>query len=188
MSNKLTIKEEMRSIDVKDRTWYNSLTDEEKKKVGIWVLMRYASSVKHGIKDFEEHYLEWTNELVNVHFNTLRHHPELQYQLLQAVGLGKVQYHPWIAPGKKGTDKPLFKFFKEKHPEYNDDVPLYTKTPESDIFYAAGWYAINFEKGWKHGHGPKYSTLTKYGYKGPFKTEIKCRQVLRQLNKKKKED
>jgi hypothetical protein len=74
------------------------------------------------------------------------------------------------------------------HPEYNDDVPLYTKTPESDIFYAAGWYAINFEKGWKHGHGPKYSTLTQYGYKGPFKTEIECRQVLRQLNKKKKED
>jgi hypothetical protein len=143
MSNKLTIKEEMRSIDVKDRTWYNSLTDEEKKKVGIWVLMRYASSVKHGIKDFEEHYLEWTNELVNVHFNTLRHHPELQYQLLQAVGLGKIQYHPWIAPGKKGTDKPLFKFFKEKHPEYNDDelaifLLQYDKAEITDILEQYG--------------------------------------------------
>jgi hypothetical protein len=63
------------------------------------------------------------------------------------------------------------------HVDYNEEVPLYTKTSESDIYYAAGWYAINFEKGWKHGHGPKYSTLTKYGYKGPFKTEIECRQV-----------
>ena len=33
MSNKLNIKEEMRSIDTKDRGWYDSLTEEEKKKV-----------------------------------------------------------------------------------------------------------------------------------------------------------
>ena len=29
MSNKLNIKEEMRSIDTKDRGWYDSLTEEE---------------------------------------------------------------------------------------------------------------------------------------------------------------
>ena len=32
MSAKLTIKEEMRAIDTKDRAWYDSLTDDEKKK------------------------------------------------------------------------------------------------------------------------------------------------------------
>ena len=32
------------------------------------------------------------------------------------------------------------------HVDYNEEVPLYTKTSESDIYYAAGWYAINFEK------------------------------------------
>lgn len=85
---------------------------------------------------------------------------------------------PFPAPELVSTD----------HPEYNSSIPLFSKTANSDVLYAAGWYAINFEKGWKHGHGPKYSTLTKYGYKGPFKTEIECRQVLRQLNKKKKED
>ena len=42
---------------------------------------------------------------------------------------------------------------------YDPDVPLYTKTPDSDIYYAAGWYCINFDKCWKHGHSPKYSTL-----------------------------
>ena len=72
------------------------------------------------------------------------------------------------------------------HPDYNENVPLYTKTADSDIYYAAGWYAINFEKGWKHGHGPKYSTLIKYGYRGPFKTEVECRQELKRLNKLKK--
>lgn len=73
------------------------------------------------------------------------------------------------------------------HPAYDSEVPLYTKTPDSDIYYAAGWYAINFEKGWKHGHGPKYSTLIKYGYRGPYKTEIECRQELSRLNKIKKQ-
>ena len=69
---------------------------------------------------------------------------------------------------------------------YREDIPLYLKTESSDVLYAAGWYAINFDKAWKHGHGPKYSTLIKYGYKGPFKTEIECRQMLSKLNKKKK--
>jgi hypothetical protein len=124
---KLTIKEEMRAIDTKDRDWYNSLTDEERKKLGIWVMMRYVSTVKHDIKDFEEHYLEWTNELVNVHHNILRHHPQLQFQLLQAVGLGKSMFHQWIAPGKKGTDSKLYKIFKELYPQYNDDeLELFT--------------------------------------------------------------
>ena len=31
-------------------------------------------------------------------------------------------------------------------PNYDPDVPLYTKTPDSDIYYAAGWYCINFDK------------------------------------------
>ena len=40
MSNKLTIKEEMRAIDQRDVGWWDSLTEEEQKKVGIWILMR----------------------------------------------------------------------------------------------------------------------------------------------------
>jgi len=134
-SGKLSIKSEMTAIDTKDRSWYNSLSEDEKKKLGIWILMRYTSSVKHDIKDFEEHYLEWTNELVNVHFNTLRHHPELQFKLLQALGLGKSMYHPWIAPGKKGTETKLFKFFKEHYVEYNDDeiILLLSQFPKDEL-------------------------------------------------------
>ena len=33
-----------------------------------------------------------------------------------------------------------------------DEIPLFAKTENSDVYYAAGWYAINFEKGWKHGN------------------------------------
>jgi hypothetical protein len=117
----LSIKEEMKAIDTKDRSWYDELTDEERKKVGIWVLMRYTCSLNHNIKDFEEHYLEWTNELVNVHHNTLRHHPQLQFQLLQAVGLGKTMFHPWIAPGKKKKQNKFINYLTDQLTHLNDD-------------------------------------------------------------------
>jgi hypothetical protein len=71
-------------------------------------------------------------------------------------------------------------------PNYDPDVPLYTKTPDSDIYYAAGWYCINFDKCWKHGHGPKYSTLIKYGFRGPYKTEEECKIILKKINKERK--
>lgn len=72
--------------------------------------------------------------------------------------------------------------------DYDPDVPLYTKTPDSNIYYAAGWYCINFDKCWKHGHGPKYSTLIKYGFRGPFKTEEECKIILKRINKERKLD
>lgn len=71
-------------------------------------------------------------------------------------------------------------------PNYREDVPLYLKTETSDVYYAAGWYCINFDKAWKHGHGPKYQTLTQYGFKGPFKTKEECRAMLKKLNKEKR--
>lgn len=125
----LSIKAEMSAIDKKNRNWYNDLTADEKKKVSPWMLMRYASSVKHDVIDFEEHYLEWTNELVNVHFNTLRHHPELQIQLLQVVGIGSNQFHPWIAPGKRGKSDKMVELVATKYPYLNDDeINIYLNT------------------------------------------------------------
>lgn len=133
MSNKLNIKEEMRGIDTKDRGWYDSLTEEEKKKLGIWLLMRYTSSC--GDKMFTEHYLEWTNEVVNVHFNKLRKHPQLQHQLMQLVGLGKTTFHPWIAPGKAMKQSKIQKWVIENYNHLNDDeVEIFISTKTKDDF------------------------------------------------------
>ena len=124
----------MRSIDTKDRGWYDSLTEEEKKKVGIWLLMRYTSSC--GDKMFSEHYLEWTNEVVNVHFNKLRKHPQLQYQLMQLEGLGKSTFHPWIAPGKAMKQSKIQKWVIENYSHLNDDeveIFISTKTKEDFV-------------------------------------------------------
>ena len=61
------------------------------------------------------------------------------------------------------------------------------KTENSNVYYAAGWYAINFDKGWKHGNCPKLNTLITYGYEGPFKTKIELKQRLKVLNKIKRQ-
>jgi len=74
------------------------------------------------------------------------------------------------------------------HPEYNREIPLFSKTANSDVLYAAGWYAINFEKGWKHGYCPKATTLFQYGYEGPFKTKDELRFRLKELNKIKRNE
>lgn len=148
---KLTIKEEMRAIDTKDRGWYDSLTAEERKKLGIWVLMRYASSCKHDIKEIEEHYLEMTNELVNVHHNVLRHHPQLQFQLMQALGLGKSMFHPWLQPGKRGTESKLHKVFSDAYPQLNQDeldifIAQHTKDDLIDLMEQLGYEKKDIKK------------------------------------------
>lgn len=71
----------------------------------------------------------------------------------------------------------------ESHPEYHNDLPLYTKIEGGDICYAAGYYCINFEQGWKYARGPKLATLRKYGFVGPFRNKIEMRQQLKKLNK-----
>ena len=74
------------------------------------------------------------------------------------------------------------------HPDYRDDLPVYAKIEGKGIYYASGYYCINFEKGWKKSRGPKLATLVKYGYEGPFKTELEMRQRLKELNKRKRKN
>ena len=115
---KLSIKEELRAIDCRDFGWWDSLTEEEKKKIGLWQLMRFTSSVNSSVNEIEEHYLISVNEFVNVNFNILKNEPQLQHRLLQVVGVGSAQYHGWVAPPKqlkkaKTKNKKLLEFFKE---------------------------------------------------------------------------
>jgi len=120
-----TIKEEMAAIDLRKFGWYNSLSEDDRKGLSMWVLMRYCSSTSNKIEEINHHYLTMTNELVNVNFNDLRNHPELQLRLMQCVGIGSNQFHPWIKPGKrkkssKGNSK-LNEFYMSLYPHLKDD-------------------------------------------------------------------
>lgn len=84
------------ALDKGDKDFYERLSDDEKKGVSIWLLMRWMSSTKSS----KEHYLMMTNDIVNYDFNNISKHPELQWKLLSLCGIGKIQYHEWIAPPK----------------------------------------------------------------------------------------
>tara|TARA_R110000796_G_scaffold46462_1_gene112160 strand:+ start:4690 stop:5166 length:477 start_codon:yes stop_codon:yes gene_type:complete len=49
-------------------------------------------------------------------------------------------------------------------------VPLFTKSKNSKSFYCAGHYLIKFSGEWITENCPKSITISRYEYKGPFKT------------------
>jgi len=51
-----------------------------------------------------------------------------------------------------------------------DNLPTFTKKLDSKVYFAAGYYGINFSNGgWMDSFCPKVSTLRKYEFVGPFK-------------------
>jgi hypothetical protein len=120
-----TIKQEMSALDRRDYAWYQGLTATEKKSLSMWVLMRYASSVESNVWDINAHYLTMMNDVVNVHYNTLRKHPELQWRLMQVCALGTPQSHSWIKPGKQigqfKSNAKMAEFYLALYPHLSDD-------------------------------------------------------------------
>jgi hypothetical protein len=70
-------------------------------------------------------------------------------------------------------------------PIYNvrDKLPLYVKNLKSKSRYCAGYYLIEFKKGWTKAFCPKLITLQRYAYQGPFKTEQEMKIALNNCNK-----
>ena len=64
-------------------------------------------------------------------------------------------------------------------------LPLFTKTKTSKVYHCAGYYCIKFPKGWTSSFSPKLSTLNKYEFAGPFKTEMEMKTNLSILKKAK---
>jgi hypothetical protein len=122
MSDKLNIANEMRQFDRKNRSFYDELTAEEKKKFSNYLMIRWGSSVE-GSRELQEFYVIATNERLNKHFFNLSRHPKLQWLLATTVSpdLGTPR-HNWIAPKKKepgGSAKR--KALMSMHPHYKDD-------------------------------------------------------------------
>ena len=67
-------------------------------------------------------------------------------------------------------------------PVYNvkKKLPLFAKSDKSKSQYCAGYYVIQFRKGWVKSYCPKLITLERYPFHGPFKTEAEMRNALSQ--------
>ena len=120
--DKLNINNEMTQFDRKNRDFYDSLTDEERKKFATFLMIRYGSSVS-GNRDLQEFYLIATNERLNKNFFSLHKHPKLQWLMATSVSPGMGTFrHNWIATKKKEPGAgSLKKQIAELYPNMKDD-------------------------------------------------------------------
>jgi hypothetical protein len=119
---KLSIQNEMTQFDRKNREFYDSLTDEERKKFSNYLMIRWGSAVQ-GSRELQEFYLIATNERLNKRFFDINRHPRLQWLCATTVSpdLG-TQRHPWIAPKKREAGATgIRKQLAELYPHLKDD-------------------------------------------------------------------
>ena len=140
MSDKLTIQNEMRQFDLKNRSFYDELTDEERKKFSNYLMIRWGSAV-NGSRELQEFYVIATNERLNKHFFTINRHPKLQWLCATAVSPGMGSYrHQWIAPKKKdgagsgSIKKQLLELFPNMKPADIDTLAKITTQKELDAY------------------------------------------------------
>ena len=120
--DKLSIANEMREFDRKNRKFYDELTDEERKKFSNYLMIRWGSSVQ-GSRDLQEFYVISTNERLNKHFFAINRHPRLQWLCATTVSPGMGTHrHQWIAPKKKeASSGSVRKQLAELFPTFKDD-------------------------------------------------------------------
>ena len=57
-------------------------------------------------------------------------------------------------------------------------IHLFTKTPKSKCYYAAGWYVLHHGAEPEISFCPKYIFVQRYTYQGPYKTEDAAKSML----------
>jgi hypothetical protein len=72
------------------------------------------------------------------------------------------------------SNKPWNSLWDVKH-----QFPIYTKTNKSKSYYCAGYYIIKFNNGWVKSYCPKFITLNRYDFQGPFKDKTEVQNALK---------
>jgi hypothetical protein len=91
----------------------------------------------------------------------------------------KVEVNGHDVYGYPVSQKPWNILWDVKH-----QFPVYTKTSKSKSYYCAGHYIIKFNNGWVKSSCPKFITLNRYEFQGPFKTKAEMQEQLRIANGK----
>lgn len=135
MSDKLSIRSEMSAIDHKDRNFYDNLTDDERKKISPYLIMRYSSCVD-GSSDLQEWYLCATNERVNKHFFDISSskHKKLQWLMCTTASPNMGSHrHYWLSSKKKESNNKAVKFLQSLYPTAKaDEIELLARLNNRD--------------------------------------------------------
>ena len=135
----LNIQNEMAKFDQKDRDFYDSLDDDEKKKFSTYLMIRWGSCVS-GDFDIQAYYLQMTNKRLNKNFFSVSKgkHDKLNWLAVTTIspGVGNMR-HNWISQKKKdGPNAKVRKFFSN----------LYPSAKESDLDLMAELYDVKAAK------------------------------------------
>jgi hypothetical protein len=132
MADKLDIKNEMRQFDLKNRNFYDELSDEEKKKFAPFLMIRWGSALYSNNSDLQAYYLMSTNKHLNKDFFSINgtQHKKLQWLIATTVSPGKevlqtvggIPNHQWISNKKpKDPNSKAMDFLRGIHPHLKDD-------------------------------------------------------------------
>lgn len=141
---KLDIFRVINAIDNRNYEFYDNLSDEEKKEVSPYVLLRWISSVD-GNRDIQEYYIEAVNELVNKdHWNLSKDHKALLWKLYASCGMGGKVKHQYIKAGGKEKANKIEKLLCEIYPAWKmSDIKLMasmmTKEDKNELFDKMGF-------------------------------------------------
>ena len=104
------LKPGLEAVDFRNKDYYDRIDDHEKSLYSPYMLMRYVSNISSNDRFYKEHYVEMVNECVNKHLFTLSSkHKKLCWMLTAMCGALKKQFHPWIKPMKRSSNKSLTK-------------------------------------------------------------------------------
>ena len=119
-------KEVLPALDSKNFKYYSNLTEDEKKELGLWLVMRWMTSARSN--DYQPYYLMMVNNVVNYNFSLLspkksldkQGHPELQWMLLCLCGGFKNINRDFIPVGKGAVKDKLDEHLSKFYPNLSD--------------------------------------------------------------------
>lgn len=110
----------LNKIDNKKYNYYEELSEDNKKEIQPYTLLRWASCVDNKDEINHELYTLEMNEYVNKNFWVLSKHKNLQWKLLCSGGQNKFMKHKWIAPKKETVDK-MMNIVRQFYPNLSDE-------------------------------------------------------------------
>lgn len=136
MSEKLTLKEVLASVDCNFKELWKELDETQRKalKSEMFLLTRYVSSAKGQSREIQEHFVLTVNEFFNKNWNDLQKHPQLLWLLLCTCSheSKKVFFHEYIKISKTKSSNKVTSFLESIYPDANGDeldimVSMYSK-------------------------------------------------------------
>ena len=110
MAQESNLSQMLRAIDLKQRDYWDNLSDEQKKKHSSFLSFRWACTVAPSgamAKLIEQYYIQNANATVNKNYYDLSKHPKLQWLLLTCISPGTGNFrHEWVPfKGKAAKNK-----------------------------------------------------------------------------------